>query len=112
MECTKGGVVRYETGDMVCSKQGVGAVHGMVVDNHERYTDPNKFDIFLVMTGGATFDGGESSLRKVKCQKTKDGDLVVLSSDLFGRDLYETSVGRVSPFGMGEHDAGGDHFAG
>jgi len=108
-KCTKGGVVRYETGDMVCSKEGVGAVHGMVVDNQKRYDDPNQFDIFLVMTGGATFDGGESSLRKVKCEKTPDGDLQVISSELFGRDLYETSVGRDSPFGMAEHDAGGDH---
>merc|ERR1740127_80297 len=94
---------------MVCSKHGVGGVHGMVVDNHQRYDDPNQFDIFLVMTGGATFDGGESSLRKVKCEKTADGDLLVLSSELFGRDLYEVSVGRDSPFGMAEHDAGGDH---
>lgn len=107
--CTKAGVVRYETGDQVCSKEGVGGVHGMVVDNHKRYDDPNQFDMFLVMTGGATFDKGESSLRKVKCQKTEDGDLLVLSSELFGRDLYETSVGRPSPFGMAEHDAGGDH---
>jgi hypothetical protein len=109
MNCTKGGVVRYETGDMVCSKEGVGGVHGMVVDNQNRYDDPDQFDMFLVMTGGATFDKGESSLRKVKCQKTSDGDLLVLSSELFGRDLYETSVGRPSPFGMAEHDAGGDH---
>jgi len=108
-KCTKAGVVRYETGDMVCSKAGVGGVHGMVVDNHKRYDDPNQFDMFLVMTGGATFDKGESSLRKVKCEKTPDGDLLVLSSELFGRDLYETSVGRPSPFGMADHDAGGDH---
>lgn len=107
--CSKGGVVRYETGDPVCSKEGVGAVHGMVVDNHQRYDDANQFDIFLVMTGGATFDKGESSLRKVKCEKTADGDLLVTKSELFGRDLYETSVGRDSPFGMKEHDAGGDH---
>jgi len=109
MECKKGGVVRYETGDMVCSKEGVGAVHGMVVDNQKRYEDPNHFDIFLVMTGGATFDSGESSLRKLKCEKTADGDLQIISSELFGRDLYETSVGRISPFGFGDHDAGGDH---
>jgi len=107
--CTKAGVVRYETGDMVCSKEGVGAVHGMVVDNHKRYEDPNQFDMFLVMTGGATFDSGESSLRKVKCQRTPDGDLQIISTELFGRDLYEASVGRTSPFGMAEHDAGGDH---
>jgi len=108
-KCTKAGVVRYETGDMVCSKHGVGGVHGMVVDNQKRHEDPNQFDIFLVMTGGATFDSGESSLRKVKCEKTANGDLQVISSELFGRDLYETSVGRDSPFGMAEHDAGGDH---
>jgi hypothetical protein len=108
-KCTKAGVVTYETGDPICSKPGVGAVHGMVVDNQKRYEDPNQFDIFLVMTGGATFDKGESSLRKVKCEKTPDGDLLVTRSELFGRDLYEASVGRDSPFGMAEHDAGGDH---
>jgi len=108
-KCTKAGIVRYETGDQVCSKKGVGGVHGMVVDNQKRHEDSNQFDIFLVMTGGATFDSGESSLRKLKCEKTPDGDLLVTRSELFGRDLYEASVGRESPFGMAEHDAGGDH---
>jgi len=108
--CAKGGIVKYEDGDQVCSKAGIGGVHGMVVDNQKRYEDKNQFDIFLVMTGGATFDKGESSLQKVKCEKTADGDLQVLSSNrLFGRDLYETSVGRDQPYGMAEHDAGGDH---
>lgn len=69
-KCTKAGIVRYETGDQICSKEGIGGVHGMVVDNQQRYEDPNQFDIFLVMTGGATFDKGESSLRKVKCERT------------------------------------------
>jgi len=108
--CTKAGIVKYEDGDQVCSKAGVGGVHGMVVDNQKRYEDKNQFDIFLVMTGGATFDKGESSLQKVKCEKISDGDLQVLSSNrLFGRDLYETSVGRDQPYGMADHDAGGDH---
>merc|ERR1712139_574823 len=79
-------------------------------DNQKRYDDTNEFDIFLVMTGGATFDKGESSLEKVKCQKTADGDLQVLSSDRrFAPDLYEASVGRPGPTGMADHDAGGDH---
>jgi len=108
--CTNAGIVKYEDGDQVCSKAGVGGVHGMVVDNQKRYEDKNQFDVFLVMTGGATFDKGESSLQKVKCEKTSDGDLQVLSSNrLFGRDLYETSVGRDQPYGMADHDAGGDH---
>merc|ERR1719359_2466294 len=78
--CSKAGIVKYETGEQVCSKAGIGGVHGMVVDNQKRYEDKNQFDIFLVMTGGATFDKGESSLRKVKCQKTEDGDPLVLRS--------------------------------
>jgi len=106
--CLKGGVVEYEDGNRVCSTKGVGAVHGMTVAHTDK-EDPTKFDIFLVMTGGAQFVGGESSIRKVGCQKTKDGDLKVLKHERFGRDLFEASVGRVSPDGMAPLDAGGDH---
>jgi len=106
--CLKGGVVEYEDGNRVCSTKGVGAVHGMTTAHTDK-EDPTKFDIFLVMTGGAQFVGGESSIRKVQCQKTKDGDLKVLKHERFGRDLFEASVGRVSPDGMAPLDAGGDH---
>merc|ERR1712066_1011513 len=61
------------------------------------------------MTGGAKFVGGESSMRKVKCKRDADGDLVVMKSEIFGRDLFETSVGRDSPTGMAPVDVGGDH---
>jgi len=109
--CKKGGVVRYETGEPICSKKGVGAVHGMTVAFGDNlvHKDPNEFDIFLVMTGGAQFVGGESSMRKVTCRKTDSGDLEVKSSEVFGRDLFETSVGRKSPTGMAPVDVGGDH---
>merc|ERR1712100_983836 len=106
--CIKGGVVEYEAGERVCSKEGVGAVHGMTVAHTDK-DDPSKFDIFLVMTGGAQFVGGESSIRKVVCQKTEDGDLRVVSHMRFGRDLFEASVNRTSPDGMAPADAGGDH---
>merc|ERR1711862_192566 len=104
--CIKGGVVNYETGEPICSKKGVGAVHGMTVAHTDK-EDPSKFDIFLVMTGGMDFVTGESSIRKVSCQKS-DGDLKVLNHTVFGRDLFEKVVNRTSPDGMAK-DAGGDH---
>jgi hypothetical protein len=109
--CKKGGVVKDENGEAICSKEGVGAVHGMTVAFGANLThkDPNEFDIFLVMTGGAQFVGGESSLHKVLCKKDADGDLAVIKSELFGRDLFETSVNRTSPYGKAPVDVGGDH---
>merc|ERR1711862_847558 len=71
--------------------------------------DPTQFDIFLVFTGGAVFDGGESSMKKVRVQKVASGDMVVLKSELFGRDLFEGTVGRPSTYGKADHDVGGDH---
>merc|ERR1712100_258230 len=46
---------------------------------------------------------------KVRCQKTEEGDLAVLKSEVFGRDLFEGTTGRPSTYGMADHDAGGDH---
>merc|ERR1712224_627277 len=105
--CKKGGVVRDETGEPICSKKGQGAVHGMTVAHLDK-VDPTQFDIFLVFTGGATFDSGESSLKKVRCQKTLDGDLAVLKSEIFGRDLFEGTVRRPTTYGHAKHDVGGD----
>lgn len=109
--CKKGGVVKDENGDEICSKDGVGAVHGMTVAFGENlvHQDPNEFDIFLVFTGGATFVGGESSMKKVTVKRTASGDLQVLKSRPFGRDLFEASVNRTSPTGMAPVDVGGDH---
>jgi len=106
--CKKGGIVVDENGEQICSKHGVGAVHGMTVSTVVN-EDPNTFDIFLVMTGGATFVGGESSMRKVACKKTSDGDLAIVKTEVFGRDLFETSVGRTSGTGLAPVDVGGDH---
>jgi len=107
--CIKGGVVEYETGERVCSKEGVGAVHGMTVAHTDK-EDPSQFDIFLVMTGGAQFVGGESSVRKVRVQKDfATNDVKVLSHQRFGDDLFVASVNRTSPDGMAPLDAGGDH---
>jgi hypothetical protein len=112
--CKKGGVVKDENGVPVCSKPGIGAVHGMTVAFGANYTikykDPNEFDIFLVMTGGAQFVGGESSLQKVHCKKDANGDLAVVKTDPhFGSDLFEASVNRTSPVGKAPVDVGGDH---
>jgi len=106
--CKKGGVVTDEKGEPVCHEHGQGAVHGMTVAHLDKQ-DPTQFDIFLVFTGGATFDSGESSIKKVRCQKTADGDLAVLQSQVFGRDLFEGTVGRPGTYGNAKHDVGGDH---
>merc|ERR1712045_1094805 len=93
--CKIAGDMTDENGEPFCSKPGQGAVHGMTVAHLDK-EDPTQFDIFLVFTGGATFDAGESSLRKLRCQKTVDGDLAVVRSQVFGRDLFEGTVGRPS----------------
>lgn len=104
-------MVTDENGEQICSKQGVGAVHGFTVAFGDNlvHKDPNEFDIFLVFTGGAQFVGGESSMKKVTCKKNADGDLTVLKSVAFARDLFEASVNRTSPTGMAPEDVGGDH---
>merc|ERR1719162_238694 len=77
---------------------------------HTDKEDPSQFDIFLVMTGGAQFVGGESSVRKVRVQKDlATNDVKVLSHQRFGDDLFVASVNRTSPDGMAPLDAGGDH---
>jgi hypothetical protein len=109
--CKKAGVVMDEHGEPICSKPGVGAVHGMTVAFGDNlvHKDPNEFDIFLVFTGGAQFVGGESSMKKVTCRKDENGDLKIVRSQVFARDLFESSVNRTSPTGMAPVDAGGDH---
>jgi hypothetical protein len=109
--CKKAGVVHDEHGEPICSKKGVGAVHGFTVAFGPNLThaDPNEFDIFLVFTGGAQFVGGESSMKKVLCKKNAIGDLEVVKSEVWGRDLFELSVNRTSPNGSAPVDVGGDH---
>lgn len=106
--CTYAGIVKDEHGEQICSKKGQGGVHGMTVAHLDK-DDPSKFDVFLVFTGVATFDAGESSMKKLRCQKTSKGDLVVLKSEVFGRDLFEGTVNRTSTYGRAPHDVGGDH---
>jgi len=99
--CKHGGVVTDENGEKICHKEGVGAVHGMTI-GHTDKDDPNTFDIFLVFTGKATFDKGESSMKKLKVTKTSLGLLSVIKSEAFATQLF---VDSVTP----PHDAGGDH---
>jgi len=106
--CKFGGVVHDESGEAICSKKGQGAVHGFTVAHLDK-DDPSQFDIFLVFTGGATFDAGESSMKKVRVQQIETGDMTVLRSEVFGRDLFEGTVGRPDTYGKADHDAGGDH---
>lgn len=109
--CKKAGVVKDEHGEPICSKPGVGAVHGMTVafGANKTHADPNEFDIFLVFTGGAEFVGGMSSMQKVKCKKDATGDLAVIKSEAFAEDLFMQSVNRTSPVGEAPLDVGGDH---
>merc|ERR1719152_702245 len=107
-KCNYAGVVVDDHGDKICSKKGQGAVHGMTVAHLDK-DDPSQFDIFLVFTGGAPFDAGESSMKKVRVQKMETGDMTVLRSEIFGRDLFEGTVGRPDTYGKADHDAGGDH---
>lgn len=105
--CKQAGVVTNEHGEKVCHRDGRGAVHGMTIGNDDP-SDPTKFDIFLVFTGGATFIGGDSSMQKVKVQVTQTGPnaadkkMQVVKSEPFAEDLFST----LPPKGM---DAGGDH---
>merc|ERR1719181_1972114 len=87
--CKKAGVVVDENGEKICSKPGVGGVHGFTVAFGENliHEDPNEFDIFLVFTGGAEFVGGESSMKKLTVKKDQVGDLAVLKSQVWGTDL-------------------------
>merc|ERR1711976_1019860 len=47
--------------------------------------------------------------KKVRVRKLETGDMTVLRSEVFGRDLFEGTVGRPSTYGKADHDAGGDH---
>lgn len=102
--CKRAGVVVDENGNKVCHKDGVGAVHGMTLGNTDK-TNPAKFDIFIVYTGKATFDAGESSMKKVSLEVKGSGDsreLTVLKTQPFGTDLFVDLPEQ-------GHDMGGDH---
>lgn len=102
--CKKTGIVEDENGHGICHQKGVGAVHGMTVGNTDA-TNPNLFDIFLVFTGKATMDNGESSFKKVKVEVFPSGDthdIRVLKSERFAEDLFT----HYTPAGW---DVGGDH---
>lgn len=102
--CKQSAVVLDEKGDRVCHQHGVGAVHGMTIGNTDK-TNPSKFDIFLVFTGKAQFDAGESSMKKLSVEVKGSGssrELAVLKSQPFATDLFVDLPAR-------GHDVGGDH---
>ena len=91
-ECVQEGVMEDEKGEQICHKKGVGGVHGFTIGRSES-KDPNTFDMLLVMTGGADFDKGESSIRRLKVQVEKH-ELVVQRWVLtfqFGNDVFQIS---------------------
>jgi hypothetical protein len=107
-DCEKMAIVQDETGEQICSKHGVGAVHGMTVGNTISYTDENngEFDALLVFTGGMKFDVGESSMKKIRCHVSlgADGnkDMKVTSSVAFAQQLFQDTH-------TAGQDVGGDH---
>lgn len=69
--------------------------------------DNGDFDMFLMYTGGATFDAGSSMLRKINVMVNRTSPsapktLRVTSSSPFGEELFNDTI----PDG---HDVGGDH---
>merc|ERR1712166_1293289 len=106
--CDKMDIVKYETGEPICSKHGVGAVHGMTVGNTISIQDKDngEFDALLVFTGGMKFDSGESSMKKIRCKVSigPNGkkDMQVTTTTQFAQQLFQDSV---TP----GHDVGGDH---
>ena len=102
--CLKTAVLNDPSGQPICHKHGVGAVHSVVVGNSNP-SDQSEFDIFLVFTGGAQFIAGESSMRKLSIQVTgtqQSRQVAVVESTPFATDLFL----NVPPPGQ---DIGGDH---
>jgi len=111
--CDKTAVVKYPNGEPICSKHGVGAVHGMTVGNTVSITDEDTgvFDALLVFTGGMKFDSGESSMKKITLKVGLDEngqkDMTTIGSAAFATQLFEDTTG---PHNMTSgHDVGGDH---
>jgi len=105
--CTGAGVLLDDDNNPVCHVDGLGAVHGFTVGNTVEMKDKDNgsFDTFLMYTGGATFDGGSSLLRKLTISiSTNDGikSIRTTKAAWFGQELFKDTV----PKG---HDVGGDH---
>jgi len=105
-ECVQDGVMEDENGKQICHEKGVGGVHGFTIGRSDK-KNSNSFDMLLVMTGGADFDKGESSIRRLKVV-VKEGifdkkkTVTTVESAPFGVDLTKDSI----PEGF---DAGCDH---
>merc|ERR1712061_261099 len=63
--CSKTDVLKDENGTEICHKHGVGAVHGMTIGLDDPH-NASVFDIFAIFTGQASFDKGESSMKKIR----------------------------------------------
>jgi len=106
--CKSAGVLKDENQKPVCHVDGLGAVHGFTIGNTVSKWGPDKgsFDMFLMYTGGATFDAGTSLLRKLTVEVSKpilqEKSVHTTKASWFGRELFSETV----PPG---HDVGGDH---
>jgi len=111
--CEKTGIVKFPDGSPICSVHGVGAVHGMTVGNTISVEDEDhgEFDALLVFTGGATFDSGESSMKKIRLKVGLDSngtkEMTTVKSAVFATQLFEDTVGKHNM--SSGHDVGGDH---
>jgi len=108
-KCESVGVLNDEAGKPICHVDGLGAVHGFTIGNTKSVINPDdgSFDMFLMYTGGATFDKGHSMLRKLtvnvsKTCETCKKQINVKHSQPYGQELFVDTV----PAG---HDVGGDH---
>jgi hypothetical protein len=106
--CDSVGVLNDNVGKPICHVDGLGAVHGFTVGNTLKTVDADNgaFDMFLMYTGGATFDKGTSMLRKITVSVSKSltsaKKVEVTAAAPFGSELFKDTV----PEG---HDVGGDH---
>jgi hypothetical protein len=104
--CTDSGVMTDEAGGQICHVDGKGAVHGLKIGKTDPQ-DANAFDMFLLFTGQATFDKGDSSVFKLKVKMTHlgkgKGSVETLQMNAWGQDLWRKSVAKPA------HDVGVDH---
>jgi len=101
--CVDHGVMKDSAGKEICHSPAHpyhigGAVHGFTVGNDDP-DDDSKFDLFLVFTGGAGFDKGWSSMRKLKVQAFVDHP-EVLSDHYYATDLWNVTVTEPEDVGL------------
>jgi len=101
--CVSHGILKDDEGHEICHTPSKpyhigGAVHGFTIGNTDP-EDDSKFDMFLIFTGGAGFDKGWSSMRKLKVQAMMDHPEVQESS-FYATDLWNATVTEPEDVGL------------